>query len=190
MSERITPRNEEQLKPGSGAGGAGTGRTQDEEILNAYHEAAHAVANHRLCFLFDEVTVERDGDSEGHVLDVDDPEEWAAFFDRSIEEYRASRTIQMLAGYAVEIEFGIRADLARDHARCDFEDAREVGALNEANEAEWIAKAAGFVRENMRAIGIVADALIKHRTLRADDVSELVRMADEIEAWRPGGNNG
>src|SRR5689334_6539132 len=119
----------------------------DEEKM-AYHESAHAVADHVFGF------------GSSYISTISNPTEGYAGCANQIlgckdGEALERRIVSLCAGYAAEclIDPALKNE-ARRHARRDFELAEEVcKQLGRAwVETDWISKAEAFVQSNWSAI--------------------------------------
>jgi hypothetical protein len=136
--------------------------TQPEAIdrrETAYHEAGHAVAHIRGGDCPVASIVSRD-ETLGRVTGDGSDEDLVTYY----------------AGYAASIEYGQDPAIAREMARTDFGLARDYHSQHD--EAESIEKAHVFVRENWRAIELIAAELLAHEVLTTDELYALVEVAD------------
>jgi len=142
-----------------------------ERRYTAFHEGAHAVADHRLGFVCLGATIAPRGDTLGAAQAMDG---W------NDEQQARDSLTALYAGYCASIEAGEDEAVARKGADHDFEQADEVLVCLGAAETECLDVAFAFVREpsNWRAIELVAAELLLHEVLNGDEVAILVAIAD------------
>jgi len=144
--------------------------TKQSLQASAYHEAGHAIADVRFECICDRVTI------------VQCQEDGTLGRERSVYGGDAEhRLIACLAGYAAEIEHDPRSEpQAKLGATDDFDKAR--GCLRELGVkcllAPWHKKTRQFVRDNWRAIDMVARDLVEVKTLDGYEVELIVNIAD------------
>ncbi|UCC45163.1 MAG: hypothetical protein JSU65_04410 [Candidatus Zixiibacteriota bacterium] len=161
-----------------------------ERKHTAYHEAGHAVAHLRLGILQDKATIQPHANNLGAVTAEGVEHVWDA-------EDAHKQLLGYCAGYAALVAAGYSNDDARSGADDDMENAAElvrkwpsIGTLDEGQrQAVTLMSSA----ENIRAVDYVARALMKHETLEADYMINLVGWADgdmtdeewlDFIAWR------
>ncbi|HMJ53182.1 MAG TPA: hypothetical protein VK540_13945 [Polyangiaceae bacterium] len=137
-------------------------------LLQAIHEAAHAVADVRMGFGCAKVTLDPDGTYEG----------CAEAKESHPERFPEKNILSLLVGCAAEMHLGIPDESARWDARYDFDRARPLLAACAESEADGLAKAIAFATANWKAIWLVSQALIARRTLTGDEVERLLEVAD------------
>ena len=178
--------------------GSGRGRfrwivmSESDRKRVAYHEAGHAVANRRFGILQAKATIlSRDGYA-GAVVWEGKEHVWSA-------NEAPAQVLSYCAGYAALVSIGVERDIALQGCSNDMEAAAELiarwplsGTLD-----EWQSKAVELMSrpENIRAVDLVANALLRHETLNDVYLDMLVEFADgnitdqeweRFVTWHPG----
>jgi hypothetical protein len=145
----------------------------------AYHEAGHAVAQHRLGFTSLGCTITPANDYAGLASHMDDDFAFATRADDGVYEIPPEKTRDLLivnfAGYCAQIQAGDTEEMARIGASEDFETAEERRLAIGLSEDDCIKLAGDFVREasNWLAIEAIAEELLLRETLGGDEVDIL-----------------
>jgi ATP-dependent Zn protease len=152
--------------------------------LTAYHEAAHAVADHLGGFSPYHLTIKPEGGILGHARCLDGY--W------SCPEVEISQIeavlVSLYAGYVAQIEVGGDMSAAREGAYDDFDAATEIlEQFGDLDESKWLQLAQQFVQENWAAISRVAEDLLLHETIDGVEIEFLVDdtvSLEELEEYR------
>jgi hypothetical protein len=147
-------------------------REENKLRHTAIHEAGHALAHIRLRILQTTATIVRDKDRLGAVHAEDSV--WNA-------QEAAEQVLSLCSGYGALRACGYDDRDARLGADEDFEEAErliEFWALESLED--WLKKAVEFhsTPKNRKAIGLLADGLLKYKTLSASFMDCLVDYSD------------
>lgn len=156
--------------------------------FTAFHEAGHAVADHRFGFRCMGCSIEPD-DAEGtagRAAPGGDDFSFATLAPDGVYDIPAeatrNRITSLYAGYCAAITAGESEARARQGASQDFEQAAQLraGLPGDVSEHECLAVALVFVCEpqNWRAIELVATELLEHKSLSGDVFEIVVDVAD------------
>jgi ATP-dependent Zn protease len=135
----------------------------------AYHEAGHAVIALRLGYELIDVTVKPHRRTEG------------SFLVAKMRRPRADHIKLYLAGAIAEALvsptpfYGASGDWRRI---CRI--ARDIARPEEVIE-ECLEETEVLVQQNAGVIAKVAEALLKHKTLRGDEVARIIKIADLLD---------
>jgi integration host factor subunit beta len=154
-------------------------RFRPGRVLNAYHEAGHAVAITRFGFGNPEVTIRPGGTGLGASAEAD------VWEDRVVA---GKILVSIYAGFAAQAHHDQAEEAtARDDARADFEDADTILGFAHKGADEllqqqqhWLGRARRFVTEpkNWAAIEAVAQELVANETLVGEEVDSVIDAAD------------
>lgn len=140
----------------------------------AYHEAGHAVAHVRFGILAGNVTIVATPSTLGSAT--------AEGVDSVYTQDGAKEQIlAFCSGYASLIAVGYSDEEARDGCNDDFEQAAYLISFWGLGTLEdWLPQAVAFMRreENIKAVGLVAEHLMRHETLNSEYIENLVMFAD------------
>ncbi len=157
---------------------------ETRELMTAYHEAGHAVAQYRLFpegRWVDGVSIERkdDGTLGRHTSKElfphpdDDP--------AMVREQYENEVLCLCAGYAGTVAMGYGDEEARGGCWGDFDAAEEtVQGWATAPLEEQLKRAVQFMRrpENKNAVERVGTELLEHGTLDCDELEIVIEVLD------------
>ena len=151
----------------------------------AYHEAGHAVIGRVLKLPCGPASIEPDHDSSGHSM-VAQPHEIQTMWGKRRPHYSddsvmRARIMAFMAGAEAEKEFGFLPE-------GDSDDRYQIACMLEGEllplswsdekkeryEQRLRSKTRGLVRRHRQSVERVAKALLKHGTLQADEIDELI----------------
>ena len=147
----------------------------DPRRATAIHEAGHVVAHIRLNIEYGHVTIAPKGDTLGAATAAGQEHVWK-------KEDAGPMVIAFCAGYAAMIAAGYSEEDARRGCDDDFEQAAELldyWGLPDGLEA-WQPRAVELMRspENVSAVALFAEHLLRHERLEADYLDVLIELAD------------
>jgi hypothetical protein len=150
---------------------------------DAFHEAAHAVADLRFGFGWTRA-VGSLNDLLSIVPEHDGRLPWKPVGRVARPKPRMARNkvVALLAGYAAERRIGVPESLARAGALNDFEKAERMYDFAGVDETRAIASAMSFVEDsnNWRAIELIADEAVEREVLSGKELERLLKVADGL----------
>lgn len=146
----------------------------------AFREAGHAIAAYRLLPRCSQGPIAICPDANGRSVGSDFLK-GIYLGDESEEQW--GQTIFLLSGYAACVAAGWTEDESKGSSQDDFEKA--IGIIKAHGSCclgSYIREALAFMRrdDNIEAVAAVANELLQHRTLTAEEQYALIEMVDGL----------
>lgn len=148
----------------------------------ACHEAAHAVIEHRFGYTPNSVTIIPDGDTAGSSDSCDPPVSRNSVFVNGVETVNSNDAeggiIELFAGHYAAVQAGMSFIESRKTCSYDLDKIAYLLPATKTSRATLRNRARRMVKQNWRAIEIVAKELLKYKHLYGAELEYVLLMAD------------